>query len=181
MEFTNVLSTRRSIRKYDGTRMLTKEQVEELVKAANLAPTWKNSQTGRFHVILSEDMKLKFREECFAPYNAGNTEGAAAIIVATFVAGTAGFDKDGNLDNELGNGWGIYDLGLQTENLLLKATDMGLGTLVMGLRDADKIRELLNIPEEEKIVSVISVGYLAEGLEPKMPPRKEISEISKIY
>ena len=52
MEFTNVLSTRRSIRKYDGTRMLTKEQVEELVKAANLAPTWKNSQTGRFHVIL---------------------------------------------------------------------------------------------------------------------------------
>lgn len=180
MEFTKVLETRRSIRKYDGSKKLTNEQIEELITAANLAPTWKNSQTGRFHVIVSEDMKLKFREECFAPYNAGNTEGAAAIIVATFVANRAGFDTEGNPDNELGNGWGIYDLGLQTENLLLKATDMGLGTLVMGLRDAEKIRALLNIPEEETIVSVVSVGYLQEGLEPKMPPRKGTA-VSKIY
>ena len=45
--------------------------------------------------------------------------------------------------------------------LILKAKDLGLDTLVMGIRDSEKIREALNIPENEEIVSVISVGYRA--------------------
>lgn len=43
--------------------------------------------------------------------------------------------------------------------LLLKATELGLSTLVMGIRDAAKISEILEIPENEAVVSVISVGY----------------------
>ena len=58
--------------------------------------------------------------------------------------------------------WGCYDLGLQNENLILKATDLGLSTLIMGLREADRLREILNIPETETIVSVIAIGIAAE-------------------
>ncbi len=43
-------------------------------------------------------------------------------------------------------------------NLILKATELGLSTLIMGLRDGDKIRDMLSIPESETIVSVIAVG-----------------------
>ena len=74
-------------------------------------------------------------------------------------------------DNELGNGWGCYDLGLQNENLVLKAADLGLSTLIMGLREADRLREILNIPETETIVSVIAVGKAAE--EPIRPHRNQ--------
>ena len=65
------------------------------------------------------------------------------------------------------------------ENLILKATDLGLSTLIMGLREADRLREILNIPETETIVSVIAVGKAAE--EPIRPHRKPIEEIAKFF
>ena len=87
--------------------------------------------------------------------------------------------NDGNPVNEAGDGWGYYDLGLQNENLLLKATELGLDTLVMGIRDGEAIREMLNIPETENVVAVIAVGYKAK--EANMPKRKEVEEIAKFF
>lgn len=69
----------------------------------------------------------------------------AVLLVSTFVHNRAGFQKDGTADNEIGNGWGCYDLGLQNENLILKAEELGYGTLIMGIRDADKIREFCSV------------------------------------
>ena len=101
------------------------------------------------------------------------------MIVTTFVKGLVGFDNDGNPVNEAGDGWGYYDLGLQNENLLLKATELGLDTLVMGIRDGEAIREMLNIPKTENVVAVIAVGYKAK--EANMPKRKELEEIAKFF
>ena len=42
--------------------------------------------------------------------------------------------------------------------MILKATELGLATLIMGIRDEKKIREMLNIPTEEIIVAVIALG-----------------------
>ena len=92
--------------------------------------------------------------------------GAGALIVTTFVKGLVGFDNDGNPVNEAGDGWGYYDLGLQNENLLLKATELGLDTLVMGIRDGKAIREMLNIPETENVVAVIAIVYKAKIQKP---------------
>ena len=143
MEFQKVLETRRTVRKYSAG--VTREQMEELLRAAQEAPSWKNSQTGRYYCVLSEEMVDKIRMECLPDAgNAGKSE-HAALIITTFVHDRAGFQKDGSADNELGNGWGCYDLGLQNENLILKATDLGLSTLIMGLREADRLREILNI------------------------------------
>lgn len=177
MEFQKVLETRRTVRKYSAG--VTREQMEELLRAAQEAPSWKNSQTGRYYCVLSEDMVDKIRVECLPDAgNAGKSE-HAALIITTFIHDRAGFQKDGSADNELGNGWGCYDLGLQNENLILKATDLGLSTLIMGLREADRLREILNIPETETIVSVIAVGKAAE--EPIRPHRKPIEEIAKFF
>lgn len=177
MEFQKVIESRRTVRKYSAG--VTKEQMEELLRAAQEAPSWKNSQTGRYYCVLSEEMVDKIRTEYLPDAgNAGKSE-HASLIITTFVHDRAGFQKDGSADNELGNGWGCYDLGLQNENLILKAVDLGLSTLIMGLREADKLREILNIPETETIVSVIAVGQAAE--EPIRPHRKELSEIAKFF
>lgn len=64
-------------------------------------------------------------------------------------------------------------------NLLLKATELGLGTLVMGIRDAGKLKEVFEIPEEEIVVSVIGVGYA--DVDPEMPKRKSVDETAKFY
>ena len=101
------------------------------------------------------------------------------LIVGTVVPNVSGFNSDGTPSNEIGNGWGYFDCGLQTMNLLLKATELGLSTLVMGLRDASKLKSVLNIPVSESVVGVIAVGY--SDISPEMPPRKSVCEIARFY
>lgn len=174
MEFNELNNTRRSVRKYDKTKKVTKEQIEQIIESAILAPSWKNSQTARYYAVLSDKMIEKFRDECLPSFNVTNTDGAV-YVVTTFVGNRSGFDMDGNATNELGNGWGCYDLGLQNMNFVLKAKELGLDTLIMGIRDCNAIKNMLNIPEEEIIVSVIAVGYGA--VEPQKPKRKSADEI----
>ena len=73
----------------------------------------------------------QFRRECLPEMNAGKCENAV-LLVSTFVHNRAGFQKDGTADNEIGNGWGCYDLGLQNENLILKAEELGYELLLWG-------------------------------------------------
>ena len=121
----------------------------------------------------------RIRKECLCYANNDVKTEHAALIVTTFVHNRAGFQTDGTPDNEIGNGWGCYDLGLQNENLILKATELGLSTLIMGLRDGNKIREMLSIPESETIVSVIAVGKADE--EPSRPRRRELEDVLKFF
>ena len=53
---------------------------------------------------------------------------------------------------------------------------MGLGTLVMGIRDVKRLREFLKIPKNETLVSVIAVGHAAAA--PKMPARKTLEDVA---
>lgn len=180
MEFQKVLEKRRSIRQYDKAEKVSEEEIRILLGAAQLAPSWKNQQTSRYYCIMSEEKLKEFRSSCLPAFNAGNAENASALIVTTFVSDWSGFDgKTHQPVNELGNGWGSYDLGLQNENLVLKAAEMGLATLIMGIRDGEKIREMLSIPERETIVSVIAVGH--SSLEPDMPVRKNLDDIAKFF
>ena len=163
MELQAVMEKRRSIRNYNPEGKVTKEQLEELIKAASYAPSWKNLQTSRY----------------YCEFNQANSDGAGAYIVTTFVKGMVGFDKNtGSPVNEAGDGWGYYDLGLQNDNLLLKAAELGLDTLVMGIRDGEALRELLNIPDSENVVSVIAVGYRGQE-PPERPKRKELEVVAK--
>lgn len=176
MEFQKLIEKRRTVRKYAEGNTVTKEDILTMIKAAQEAPSWKNSQTGRYYCIMDEAEVARFGQECLPEMNAGKCENAV-LIISTFVHDRAGFQKDGTADNELGNGWGCYDLGLQNENLVLKATELGYGSLIMGIRDADKIREFLDIPQEETVVAVIAVGV--PGEQPGRPKRKEVEEIVK--
>ena len=63
--------------------------------------------------------------------------------------------------------------------LLLKAAEMNLDTLVIGIRHANQLRALLQIPEDETIGAVIAVGHRVEDA--KRPPRKELDDIARFY
>ena len=175
MEFQTLIESRRSVRSYDADRKVTKEQVTEIVNAAIQAPSWKNAQASRYYCLLSDDVRAQFLEKCLPDFNAKNAAGAA-LVVTTFVANRVGFNKaTGEPDNECGNGWGFYDLGLHNENFILKAKELGLDSLIMGIRDASEIRSLLNIPETETIVSVIALGYgNKESVKPKRKTPEDI-------
>ena len=176
MSLDSIALHRRSIRKYDG-RQVTREDLETLIRFAQEAPSWKNQQTSRYHIVASAE-KLAAARQCLRGSNPQKTENAGALIVTSFKRDIVGHTH-GVPDNEGGNGWGWYDLGLQNAYLLLKAAEMDLDTLVIGIRDADELRALLQIPEDETIGAVIAVGHRVEDVQ--RPPRKALDEIARFY
>ena len=176
--FDEIIRTRRSVRSYDPDKSVPRETLEQLVAAASEAPSWKNQQTSRYHVVASPEMLAQLKS-CLLSQNQTTVKDAPVLIVTTFVRGVVGFNNDGTPTNELGDGWGIYDLGLHNALLLLKAADLGLDSIVLGLRDAGAIRTLLDIPPQEVVVSVIGIGCRSRDF--VRPPRKEVSDIAKFY
>lgn len=172
MEFAELIQSRRSVRAYQADKAVTEDMIRELMAAVQLAPTWKNSQTGRYYAAVSTE-KVEAVRACLPAFNQKSSANAA-LIVTTFVKGVAGHTA-GNPDNELGDQWGAYDLGLQNAYLVLKAREMGLDTLIMGLRDADALRAVLDIPAGEQVAAVIALGW-RDG-EPVFRPRKELDEV----
>lgn len=69
MELQEVLNSRRSMRSYDAEKKVTKEQLETIINAAILAPSWKNLQTSRYYCILSDDKIEEFRHKCLPEFN----------------------------------------------------------------------------------------------------------------
>ena len=59
MEFQTLLESRRSVRSYDASKTVTREQIKEIVEAGILAPSWKNSQTARYYCVIDEAAKEK--------------------------------------------------------------------------------------------------------------------------
>lgn len=178
MNFDDLIAKRHSVRTYNPEQTVSRQQIMELIHCAQQAPSWKNSQTGRYYVVFNKDTLQEIRQ-CLAPQNQIVTKDVNVLVISTYFKNHSGFDKNGIPENELGNGWGCYDLGLQNAFFILKATDLGLDSIILGLRNADKLRKVLNIPESEDIVAVIAVGY-GNGAEVKSPQRKQIETIMTV-
>ncbi len=173
MEFKELVEKRRSVRKYVDGKVVEKD-IEAIIRCAQAAPSWKNSQTGRYYVALSEE-SVKEVYESLPDYNQNSTKNAA-YIVATFKSGLSGRGQDGLVKE--GDMWGAYDLGLQNAYLLFRAKELGYDTLIMGLRDEERLRAYFSIPEDEIILPVIAIGRSDD--QPVMRARKELAEILKV-
>ena len=173
MELKDAVLGRRSIRFYK-TGKISQADIQAIIAAANMAPSWKNSQTPRYYVATSEEAMNKVRE-ALPERNTENTKNAAALIVMTFERGRAGFMKNGSPDNEVGDGWGFFDNGLACQNLVLKAYELGYGSLIMGIRDEQVLRENCSIPASQIITAVISL-WVAD-IDPTVPKRKEVEDM----
>ena len=176
MEFSKLLEERRSIREYAEGVSISKEDVEKIIYAAQQAPSWKNSQTGRYYVAITKEGIEKVRN-ALPGFNAERTKNVAAYIVTSYKTKISGYTSEPRPTDDNGDAWGAYDLGLQTENLLLKARELGYDTLIMGLRDSESITKIFEIPKDEAIMSVIAVGKRVNT--PEKPERKQIEEILK--
>lgn len=174
--FDQLVASRRSVRSYDATKTITEDEVRTLISTAQEAPSWANVQGTRYYVVMSEE-----KREALKPImgqNARNIADVPVVIITTFKRGQSGF-FDGEASDELGDSWGAFDNGLSNAFLILKAKDMGFDTLIMGLRDADGLHNLLSIPSDEAVTSVMALGYAKDR--PRRPERKELYEIVKFF
>lgn len=171
-----VFASRRSIRAYEAGKTISEAEVRELLTATQNAPSWANMQPSKYYVAIGQEKRKAVLELI-----GGNKErviNAPVLIVSTFETGKSGFFR-GNPVDATGDLWGAYDNGLSNAYLILKARAMGFDTLIMGMRNAEELRTLFSIPENETVLAVIALGYRAE--EPNTPVHRPLDEVVKFY
>ena len=165
---------RRSIRSYTD-QPIPHELIDEVVEAASYAPSWKHTQIVRY-IAVEGSLKAEVAK-CTSGY-AGNgviIDQAPMAVVVTIIKNRSGYERDGSFSTPRGDGWQMYDAGIASQCLCLAAYEKGLGTVIMGIIDDDKIADLLNVPQDREVVAVIPVGYPAES--PVAPKRKPVEEL----
>lgn len=150
---------RTSVRSYTS-QPVSKELLVELVKAGMAAPTGSNKQPWEF-VIIQDPAILSAIGEIKPPVG----KAPAAIVVLG--------------DTKISGSW-VLDCSAATENILIAATSLGLGTVWTGAygnaRFEDMLKQTLSLPEGVMPLSVIAVGY-ADG----MPTPKDKYVESKVH
>ena len=145
---------RRSIRKYTE-KEISKEDIEKLLKAGMNAPSAHNKKPYQLIVVQNKETLKKLSDTCIF---SKMLEGANAAIVVCSSAD----DKE--------TPYWQADCGAVTENILLEATSLGIGSCWLGgypdLEKTGKEKEILGIPEEYKLFCTISLGYPAEERKP---------------
>lgn len=165
---------RRSIRSFTETPV-SHELISEIVEAASYAPSWKHTQIVRY-IAVEGDLKDQVAQCTSAyPHNGEIIASAPMVIAVTIIKGRSGYERDGSFSTHRGDGWQMYDAGVASEAFCLAAYEKGLGTVIMGIFDDDKVAELLNVPAERDVIALIPIGYPAE--EPTAPRRKPVEEL----
>jgi len=167
-EILELMKTRRSIRAFSADP-IDREKLLELAEAACWAPTGSNIQPWCFGIV--DDAEIIKKIKMFSPGLFGDP---AAIFVmcadeelAMKRAGETGRDVLSRMD-----------VMLASENLVLAAHAMGLGTCLIRSFNPPGVASLLNIPQHLRIEVLISVGRPAKMPDP--PKRRPMDEVTFI-
>ncbi len=177
MELFEAIRTRRSIRRFQE-RDVEEEKIKKIMEAVQQAPSWANLQCWSFIVVRDSSVRQKISELTYVksffeplgykvnPAQKGIKE-APVVIVAC-----ADPSQSGTLWQQP---YYMTDIGIATQNLMLAAHALGLGTVFVGVFDEEKLKSLLGIPQNIRVVGLFPVGYPATEKK-EGPSRKSLSE-----
>lgn len=170
MDVKEAIKRRRSVRKYQS-KEISDDLIKEVIDAARLAPSGNNTQPSRYLIVRDNQIKDRLREnEVFKQ----DFVYEAPIIVVCCADPSIYKDmvKEWDIPNE---DRALRDLSIASFSLVLRATELGLGTCYVGWIKEEKIKEVLDIPKGYIVPYVIILGYSAE--QPRLTPRNSIDEI----
>lgn len=140
MNTIDCIKSRRSVRKFTEEKV-PHEVLEQLVELARWAPSWKNTQIARYVAVEDEALKNRIAEEATIPWNEGIIKGAPVLMVMTYVEKRCGYERDGSFSTSKGDRWQNFDCGIAAATFELAAHELGLGSVVLGIFEEEKLRE----------------------------------------
>jgi nitroreductase len=170
MDFFQVLSRRRSIRKYKDTPV-EDEKLSRILEAVRLAPSARNGQPWHFIVISDPALKQRLKEKGL--YISNNSRGREWFFTAPVLVCVCGEPPDWT--SKSGKPLLDIDVSIAFTHFILAATAEGLGTCWVAAFNAEVARKVLNIPQNIEPISWTTLGYPDET--PPERGRKALSEI----
>jgi nitroreductase len=165
MDIYEAIRERTSIRSYRADAV-EEDKIQRILDAARLAPSGKNGQPWTFIVVKNEETRRRLVPAC---------KNQAFIAEAPVVIAACGHEELAY--QKMGGYWNSMplDIGIALEHLMLAAASEGLGTCWIGAFIEEQVREILDVPDDVKIVALTPIGYPA--VEKTHRPRKSLSEI----
>ncbi|MBR5697717.1 MAG: nitroreductase family protein [Prevotella sp.] len=154
MDFIELVKTRFSVRKFTD-KAVEKEKLEIILATGNAAPTAKNLQPQRIYVLKSEDALTKLDSLTHCRYGAGT------VLLFTYNT-----DEDWKNPLEEGVHSGIEDVSIVATHIMLQAAELGLGSCWCNYFANSALEKLFGLPENEKSVLVMPVGYADQAAKP---------------
>lgn len=155
------MEDRRSIRKYRPDPV-PEAAIERIVRAVQIAPSWKNRQA--WHVLVIQARETIEKIGALLGGNPRGTEYATLPAVLLLAM------DEKAIEVHDGRAYYLVDAGIAGEHLVLAAQAEGLGTCWVGWFEEAPLHALLGIPGEMRVVMVTPLGYPAEA--PQARPRK---------
>jgi len=188
LEFKEVVVKRRSVRKFKKDA-IPEESLGKVLDAGRWAPSAGNCQPWRFLVVTDSEIKAKIASNCtnfskehwkrFSPARAKYLAARGGSWDKSYMRGVPilvvlFYRLQENLSRELvlGSVW------MAVENMLLAATDEGLGSCVytfLNRNEENKLKHILKTGQRDRIACIVQLGYTET--EPIPPCRKQLSEI----
>ena len=159
MSLVDVILSRRSIRNYKKKKV-PKKVLNRILKAGRQAPSASNVQPWHFIVLTDFEVKEKLSH---GRWNTFVKDSAFTVVGCAYVG------------DSYGQKWSTVDTTIALENMVVAAWALGIGSCWIGDFEEEMVKKLLNIPEDWKVISLISFGYPAE--QPESSLKKPLTEI----
>lgn len=147
MDVLDAIKTRKSVRKY-LSMPVEKEKLTAILEAGRLAPSASNRQEWRFVVVGDDATKRKLAEAA----NNQTFVGEAAVVIAACA------ETDGHV---MSCGQACYpiDVAIALDHVTLAAEELGLGTCWIGAFNESRVKQILSIPAQVRVVALMPLGY----------------------
>lgn len=159
----DLIKARRSIRRYKD-QPVEKEKLLALAEAACYAPSAVNQRPWNLYFVTEKGKKEAL---CLVSPGAKAGTTAPCILVLTF-------SKAVKVP-----GMAPLDASFAAENLMLKATELGLGTVFLGIYPVEEriasVKKIVEVGEDEEVLGLIAIGYPDE--EKPTPERYEEGKV----
>ncbi len=153
MSLLDAILNRRSIRRYE-TKDIPEAVLQQVLEAGRQAPSAANRQPIRFVVVKDHDLLKVLCDSLLTRF----VKYAPLVIVGC-----------ADVKSLLTGKWATVDTAIAMQNMVIAAWILGIGSCWIGACDEKKIKELLKIPNDWKVVALVTLGYPAE----QPPPRKK--------
>ncbi|WP_027150099.1 nitroreductase family protein [Methylobacter tundripaludum] len=152
----DIIQARWSPRAFDPDKPVSHDDLLALLEAAHWAPSCFNDQPWRF-VVCDKAADETGWQHAFSVLAEKNRRWAKNAPVLILSVAMENFNHNGQA-----NRWAMYDTGAASVSLCLQATAMGMCVHQMGGFDAEKAREVFNLPGDCKPMAMMAVGYQAD-------------------
>ncbi|MCK9224192.1 MAG: nitroreductase family protein [Candidatus Muirbacterium halophilum] len=152
MELIEIIEKRFSARKYTDKKIEI-EKENKIIEALRLAPSGKNTQPWKFILVKTDEIKQKMKKACKGQVSVGE---AQLLIVG------CGYPEKAY--TAMGGYWNSVtcDVSIALTQAMLVAKEVGLDTCWIGAFYEDDVKDILEIPENIMVVSILTVGYSNE-------------------